>query len=199
MTTVETPTADVGTRVLTVLVGNPRAGSRTRTVADRVAAVVRDHVTTPLGGGAVIEVASAVGVTLTAEPTAATEPIGDVAAAVGAPGVLVVASPAYKGTFTGHLKIILDQLVPGDLDGVVAVPVSVAGSPAHARRTVDHLATILGELGADVVAPVAITEQQLGGIDDLVERWAADTAAALNGHLAAQAPDNREAHEPGER
>ena len=46
--------------------------------------------------------------------------------------VAVVASPTCKGTYTGLLKLFLDQVATGDLAGVVAVPLMLGGGPAHA-------------------------------------------------------------------
>jgi len=48
--------------------------------------------------------------------------------------LLVVATPAYKGTFTGLLKIFLDQLGGREFAGAAAVSVAVAAAEPHRRR-----------------------------------------------------------------
>jgi FMN reductase len=62
--------------------------------------------------------------------------------------VAVVASPTYKGTYTGLLKLFLDHVGTGDLAGVVAVPLMLGGGPAHALAPDLLLKPVLTELGA---------------------------------------------------
>ena len=70
-----------------------------------------------------------------------------VAAAKGA-DLLVVASPTYKATYTGLLKLFLDQIGADDLAGVVTVPVMVGAGAGHALAVETHLRPVLVELGA---------------------------------------------------
>lgn len=75
--------------------------------------------------------------------------------------LLVVATPSYKGSFTGLLKSFLD-LLPGGSLAAPAHPVVVAASPAHTVSTTEHLEFVLTELGATVRPGVAALESQLG-------------------------------------
>jgi FMN reductase len=167
---------------LVVLVGNPRAGSRTRALAEAVAEAVdsavdeagRHHRT-------VLELAEVVGVTFGPQPAyGGAGGVADPFAAVRQARLLVVGTPTYKGTYTGLLKIFLDQYGPGALDGVVAVPVAIAASPAHRDAVAVALRDLLGELGARVPAPAfAVLEPQLAEADQLIASWLARHRAAL--------------------
>jgi FMN reductase len=60
----------------------------------------------------------------------------------------VFASPTYKATYTGVLKLFLDQVPTGGLAGVVAVPVMLGAGPGHALAPELLLKPVLVELGA---------------------------------------------------
>jgi FMN reductase len=62
--------------------------------------------------------------------------------------VSTVAGPTYKGTYTGLLKLFLDQVGTGDLAGVVAVPLMLGAGPGHALAPDLLLKPVLVELGA---------------------------------------------------
>jgi FMN reductase len=75
----------------------------------------------------------------------------DVAAlveAVQASDLVVVASPTYKATYTGLLKLFLDRFAGGSLAGVTAVPVMLGGHWKHALAADMLLKPVLVELGA---------------------------------------------------
>lgn len=144
---------------LVVLVGNPRSGSRTRVVAEHIAALL------PGTSGVVLDLAELTGISYTGEAVAADYPDEDALDRVRGARVLVVASPSYKGTYTGLLKLFLDRLPHLGLADVVALPISVAASAAHAAATAADLARLLRELGADVPAQVAILESDLDAPD----------------------------------
>ncbi|GAB1692519.1 hypothetical protein KRM28CT15_43220 [Krasilnikovia sp. M28-CT-15] len=65
--------------------------------------------------------------------------------------LLIVATPTCRGTFSGALKVLLDQLPANALAGVVAVPVVTAEVQPQADTAEAFLARLLRELGADVV------------------------------------------------
>jgi FMN reductase len=154
-----------------VLIGNPRPGSRTRALGLHVAAELGRP------DAVVLELADLTAVTYTAEPAAAPAPDESALDRVRSASLLVVATPSYKGTYTGLLKLFLDRVPHQGLAGVVAVPVAVAGSEAHAAATAGDLARLLRELGADVPAEVAVLESQLPQPD--VAGAAAAVATAL--------------------
>jgi FMN reductase len=74
---------------------------------------------------------------------------------VRAADLLVVASPTYKATYTGLLKLFLDRFPPGGLRGVVAVPLMLGAGPAHALAPELTLRPVLTEIGATVPVPGA--------------------------------------------
>ncbi|MBI1796184.1 MAG: NAD(P)H-dependent oxidoreductase [Candidatus Eisenbacteria bacterium] len=91
--------------------------------------------------------------------------IADLAAAQ----VVVVATPVYRASYSGLLKVFLDQLDEDALAGKVAVPIASGGGPAH-LLAIDHgLRPLLTSLGATVVAagvyatPAGFTDGVPGG------------------------------------
>ncbi len=145
-----------------VLSGNPRPGSRTLLVARRVAAALDpDEPTTELEIGELV-------------PDLLEQRHPRVAAALTGfreAELAVVATPSYKGSFTGLLKVFLDHLPAGALRGATVVPVVVAASTPHLVRTQLHLGDVLAELGADLLPGFSVAEHQLERVDGLVEEW----------------------------
>lgn len=187
-----TPAA-AGTVVEVVeLVGNPRVGSRTRALADLVVRSLAETVETDgraapdgirLGVPVVIELGEAV--TFGAVVARASAPVEDPFGVVRRAGLLVVATPTYKATYSGLLKLFLDELSQGDLAGVAAVPVAIAGAPAHRDAVATALRDLLVELGADVPTPtVALLESEVADQEEHVRRWAGTYAATLGASLA---------------
>lgn len=62
--------------------------------------------------------------------------------------LVVVASPTYKATYTGLLKLFLDRISGGALAGVTAVPLMLGGHFKHALAPELLLKPVLVELGA---------------------------------------------------
>jgi FMN reductase len=157
-----TPTVH-GQKVV-VLVGNPKPASRTHAVAVRAAQAL-----VPGAVPEVIDLTALAPVLLSPLPSAALE---DAVERVTSAGLLLVASPTYKGTYTGLLKAFLDR-VPS-LRGVTALPLLVMGSPRHALAVEVHLRPLLVELGANVPTPgLAVVEADLPRIDEILTAWAA--------------------------
>lgn len=126
-----------------VLVGNPRAGGRTTRVALAVAewlGPVDVHV---------IELAEFGPAVL--DPS--DERLAAAQHAVGSCELLVVASPTYKATYSGLLKVFLDGLDGGALRGKVAIPVMVGAAASHMLAVELHLRPLLSELGAITPLP----------------------------------------------
>lgn len=150
-----------------VLVGNPRAGSRTRSaaeaVAERVAArldLAADPVT--------VDLADLAGEILAPAHPRADEALRTVAAA----RLLVVATPVYKGSYTGLLKAFLDLYGPRGLDGMPVVPLVVSASPAHQHAGETHLVPLLAELGATVPdTALALLEPELADAAVHADLW----------------------------
>ena len=126
-----------------VVVGNPRPGSRTLAAAT--------HVARELAGAEpdlVVDLA-ALGPALLdrSDPT-----VAGLVEEVGAADLVVVASPTYKGTYTGLLKLFLDRFATDGLRGV-AVPLMLGAGPGHALAPELTLRPVLVEIGASVPVP----------------------------------------------
>lgn len=139
-----------------MVAGNPRPASRTLTLAAALGQALADRA--GAGPPEIVDL-GAFGTRLLvpddAELTAAV-------AAARAAGTLVVATPTYKGSYTGVLKVFLDYVPQNGLAGVAAVPVTVGGVIQQAEQSGRHLSGLLAELGAEVRPGVAVTEAQLG-------------------------------------
>ncbi|WP_194839984.1 MULTISPECIES: NADPH-dependent FMN reductase [Aeromicrobium] len=123
------------------LCGNPAPASKTLTLTTEVTAALAD-----LFAGAATEV---IDLSTHAERVLVW---GDEAVAASrdllrSADLLVVATPVYKGAYTGLLKAFLDGFDLGELANVLAVPVTVAASPAHALAGPTHLEPVLREIG----------------------------------------------------
>ncbi|HLT59845.1 MAG TPA: NAD(P)H-dependent oxidoreductase [Microlunatus sp.] len=171
------------TTTITVVSGNPRPGSRTLGVAEALARRLADALPDATVA-APIELAGFAGELFAAEHPRADEAL----ARLAEPGLALIATPAYKGAYTGLLKAFLDLYPAGALGAVVAVPVVVAGAPAHAVTTDLHLQPVLRELGAALpVAALTVTEAQLGDPGPVIERWASRGAVDRLARLVAPA------------
>ncbi|TMR07347.1 NAD(P)H-dependent oxidoreductase [Actinomadura soli] len=153
---------------ITVLVGNPRPASRTALAAVSAARAV-SHLVGDEAEPHVIELAGLA-------PRLFNRKDPFVAAAVrqvNEADLLIVASPTYKATYTGLLKVFLDQIDTGALAGTVALPLLVVGSPAHSLAVEVHLRPLLVELGATVVTPgLAVEEGDIPRIEEITTAWA---------------------------
>ncbi len=91
---------------------------------------------------------------------------------VGAADLLIVASPVYKATFTGVLKIFLDRVPMEGLGGGIAIPVMVAAAPVHGLAVDAYLRPLLVEIGASCpTRAVFVLESQLPEVKDRIEKW----------------------------
>lgn len=169
---------------IVVLVGNPRANSRTRQVAERLAAGVAEAVSPALVGVQVIDLAAFGGTVLDAGA-----PEVDVALeAVRTADVLIVATPVYKASYTGLLKAFLDRFNGPALAGVAAVPVTVSAAPTHRLAADVHLRPLLVELGASVpTRAFAVEESALAELDSVLSAWLKSEAGLLAFALRARA------------
>ncbi|OHV36047.1 MULTISPECIES: NADPH-dependent FMN reductase [Pseudofrankia] len=151
---------------LSVVVGNPKAESRTLAIAEALADRLR-----PLLGaekGLRLDLAEHAGDVFTwphAELDALTEQ-------VAASDYLVVASPTYKAAYTGLLKAFLDRYPTAGLRGVTAFPVFTIGSPAHTLAVEFTLRPLLVELGASVPTQgLSFLTDELPRLDEILDQW----------------------------
>ncbi|ROP61451.1 NADPH-dependent FMN reductase [Curtobacterium sp. PhB115] len=163
--------------ITTVVVGNPKAASHTleaaTLVAERLTGSEPDHVVDVIELGAGL---------LGWGDAAVAEAVRTVAAS----DLVVVASPTFKATYTGVLKLFLDQFDTGDgLAGVVAVPLMLGAGPAHALAPEVFLKPVLVELGATVPAPALyLNDRQYtdpASTEAWLERWRDVVVAATGG------------------
>jgi FMN reductase len=84
--------------------------------------------------------------------------------AVSGLDLVVFASPTYKASYTGLLKLFLDRFPSNALDGVLAVPLMLGAGPAHALAPEVFLKPVLAELGA--VLPTRALYLLDSGYDD---------------------------------
>ncbi|WP_231610798.1 NADPH-dependent FMN reductase, partial [Rhodococcus sp. CX] len=97
---------------------------------------------------------------------------------VASSDLVIFASPTFKATYTGILKLFLDQFATGDgLRDVTAVPLMLGAGPAHAMAPDLLLKPVLVELGATCPAPglylIDSTYTTDTRIADYAERWSA--------------------------
>lgn len=124
-----------------VVVGNPKPGSRTLDAATYVARQLAGR-----DPDLVIDLA-----TLGAAVLDWSDPeVAGLVDQVGKAGLVVVASPTYKGTYTGLLKLFLDRFAGGTGLTGLAVPLLLGGSAAHSMAPELTLRPVLTEIGATV-------------------------------------------------
>lgn len=124
-----------------VVAGNPKPASRTLAAATHV---VRELTGAP--PDLVVDLATLGPALLDwADPevTRLVEEVGDA-------DLVVVASPTYKATYTGLLKLFLDRFAGGSGLRGLAVPLMLGAGPAHALAPEHTLRPVLTELGASV-------------------------------------------------
>jgi FMN reductase len=164
---------------IAVVVGNPKPESRTLTaaiaVADALEAVIgsADRLVvdvTTLGAGLL--------------DWGSTE-VSEQTAAVAASDLLIVASPTYKATYTGLLKLFLDRYNTNGLAATVAVPVMTGAAPIHALAPELHLRPLLTELGASVpTRSLYLMESSFDDLPAAIAPWAEVAAPLLAKALA---------------
>jgi FMN reductase len=127
-----------------VVVGNPKPQSRTRAAAELVA--------TKLTGAPPAHVVDVVdlgaGLLGWGDPK-----VAEAKEIVKSADLLVVASPTFKATYTGLLKLFLDQFGAGELGQIPTFPLMLGGSLAHSLAPELTLRPVLVEIGASCPAP----------------------------------------------
>ncbi|MFI0374077.1 NADPH-dependent FMN reductase [Actinomadura sp. 1N219] len=166
---------------IVTLVGNPRPASRTHQVAAQAARAVADRLD-DVKPAETVDLSALAPHLLAATPSAMVEVALDL---VRGADVLVVASPTYKGTYTGLLKAFLDRLPGAALASTTALPLLVMGDARHALAVEVHLRPLLVELGAHVPTPGAVLlESQLPDAEEVLGLWADRVAPQVAAPLA---------------
>lgn len=155
----------------TVIAGNPKPASRTLDAAERLAVAL-----TGTAPDNVIDVIT-LGEGLLGWGDAA---VAAAVETVASSDLIVVASPTFKATYTGVLKLFLDQFATGDgLEGVTAVPLMLGGGPAHALAPELLLKPVLVELGAVTPAPGLYLLDSAYSTDSSIADYAARWGSAI--------------------
>jgi FMN reductase len=173
------------TRELKVLalVGNPKVGSRTLEVAHEIsgqivkkleekgARVQSEFVDLAILGAGLLDWEC--------------KDVADVVAQVLAADLLIVATPTYKATYTGLLKLFLDRIQQDALIGRTAIPVMVAATPLHGLAGETHLRPLLVELGAACpTRAIFVLESQLAELPVTISKWLAKAEPSLMASLS---------------
>jgi FMN reductase len=151
-----------------LVVGNPKAGSRTLALAESIAAAAADAAGLDSADRLTVDLAD-LGPQLFDWSSA---PVKEAVEGIRSCPLVVVASPTYKASYTGLLKSFLDWFGNTDLEGVTVVPVMTGAGAHHALAVEVHLRPVLVELGASLpTRGLYVTEGELAGTGDVIARW----------------------------
>jgi FMN reductase len=152
------------------LVGNPKTGSRTLQVAEEVTRQVTSWLD-PQGikvANTTVDIAELGGGLLEWE----NKTVNDVLQQIAECKLLIAASPVYKATYTGLLKMLLDRIPMEGLAGHIAIPVMVAAAPIHVLAVETHFRPVLIELGACCpTRGLVVMESKLDELSAVVAKW----------------------------
>ena len=159
-----------------VVVGNPKPASRTYQAAVRLAELL-----TGRAPDLTIDLAEYGAGLLDWSDAATAGAVSDVIAL----DLLVVASPTYKASYTGLLKLFLDRFKADSLAGVVTIPLMLGAGPGHAMAPEVFLKPVLTELGA--LLPTRALYLLDSSYDDpaAYESWIAAARGPVRAALAA--------------
>jgi FMN reductase len=110
-------------------------------------------------------------------------------AAVQACSVGVFASPTYKGTYTGLLKLFLDQVPTDGFEGLLAFPLMLGAAMGHAMAPDVFLKPVLVELGASCPARGLYLLETDYTSEAIIDPWIARTRRFLVGSEDARRND----------
>jgi FMN reductase len=145
-----------------IVVGNPKPRSRTFQAANLVAEKL-----TGAPADFVVDLADVGEALLDWSSPQVAAIVNEVAAS----DIVIFATPTYKGTFTGLLKLFLDRVGTGALAGKPAVAMMLGGDLRHALAPEVFLKPVLVELGASCgAAGLFLLETDYQGSDAL-DRW----------------------------
>lgn len=166
---------------VTAVVGNPKPRSRTYAAARLLAQHITGHEPDMLD---LVDLGPALLMSGTTDPTVAESVRSAVAS-----DVLIVASPTFKATYTGLLKLFLELLATGDgLAGTIAVPLMLSADPAHALAPELFLKPVLVEVGATCPTPGLClrdsTYDEDGRLAAFASRWSATVRVLAGAELA---------------
>ena len=185
------PDPPVWPQSVVTVVGNPKPGSRTAAAAASVAELLASELGTPYRIDELVDLVTFAPAIFQGESAAEADRVAldnaiDLAASAS---VLVLATPVYKGSYTGLLKSFLDVLPHQALAGSVVVPVTISAAPSHKLLADIHLRPVLAELGASVpTPPVALEEKDLEDLQLAVSAWVRKNAGLIQATTIALQP-----------
>lgn len=185
------PDPPVWPQSVVTVVGNPKPGSRTAAAAASVAELLASELGTPYRIDELVDLVTFAPAIFQGDSAAEKDRIAldnaiDLASSAS---VLVLATPVYKGSYTGLLKSFLDVLPHQALAGSVVVPVTVSAAPSHKLLADLHLRPVLAELGASVpTPPVALEEKDLEDLQLAVSAWVRKNAGLIQATTIALQP-----------
>ena len=185
------PDPPVWPQSVVTVVGNPKAGSRTAAAAASVAELLASELGTPYKIDELVDLVTFAPAIFQGDRAAEEDRValeGAIELASSA-SVLVVATPVYKGSYTGLLKSFLDVLPAQALAGSVVVPVTVSAAPSHKLLADLQLRPVLAELGASVpTPPVALEERDLEDLQVVLSGWIRHNAGLVQATTIALQP-----------
>jgi FMN reductase len=165
---------------LVTVVGDPKSQPGIMALAATAAEVI-SQVAGLTGGNELIDLSALGGRLLQPTPCPAVE---DAIEQVITADLLLVASPALKGSYSGMLKVFFDLLPERALAGAVALPLLVTNVPQQALAVDVHLRPLLVELGCLVPTPgLAVPGSELRSVDRILYPWAAQVSKGLGAIL----------------
>ena len=97
--------------------------------------------------------------------------------------LVVVASPTYKGSYTGLLKLFLDRFGAGSLTDVTAVALMLGGDWRHSLAPQVFLTPVLAELGASLPTRGLFLIDAEWQTSDVLPQWLAVARRQLPARL----------------
>ena len=150
-----------------IIVGNPKPASRTLDAAQLLATKLTgrpaDQAFDLISYGAALLDWNDAGIKAAVEDVAKSN-------------LVIVASPTFKASYTGLLKLFLDRFAgQTGMQGVVAVPLMLGAGERHALAAEVHLKPVLTEIGAACPTPGLYlndkTYAEGPDMDRFVEAW----------------------------
>lgn len=156
---------------ITTIVGNPKARSKTYTFAEEATkaliaelslheteAIMQHSIDLADYGTALVQWDQNV--------------IAQLLEKIDASTYIVIASPTYKATYTGLLKLFLDILPMNALQNKLVFPLMVGAAPNHQLAVELHLKPVLAELGATTTNQgLYMLDSQLESCSDTMNSW----------------------------
>jgi FMN reductase len=165
------------TLAATLVIGNPRKGSRTSSVAVALAGALRSALAAegvPIAEPDVVDLAELGSMLPARASSSAPAPpvIEQALKMVQRPGLLIVVSPTFKGAYPGLLKLFFDALPMRGLSGTVAMAAMTAGWESHRGAADQFLCPLLTELGAAVPVPgLSVIEEEFADLHPVLGTW----------------------------